>query len=387
MKTSVKKYLELYNINVPEKYFTKKDLEWIGEMLEHKLERESVHQNAFGNWDEFTAEFDTDKPIVDLFILEKIGNLEKKSIWPKNAKFAVVLSHDVDRVESYSPTSFVRNIKKRIKTTNSRKTKIKLYLNLIKTQIKGMLIKKESDPLWCYEKWLDIETKHNAKSTFFFYVRPKEEDISIHDCDYELDDNMVFNSEKMKVRDFIKHLHQNGNEIGLHGSIASHKENKLFQEQKLAIDKIIGQTSTATRQHYLRYSFKTTPNIHTKNNISIDSSLGLARKIGFRNGASFPYYLNTDNGELLEIPLNIMDSAIFSKDMSLEQAIKEVNSVINYIEEVGSCLTINFHPDYIIIPKYVQLYEYILDLLEKKNCIYLSFAEVKDVIEKRVVNT
>lgn len=384
MRNSVRKYLKLFNVTDAEKYFNSEDLQWIAEMLEHKIEKDSKSTNAFGNWEESSASFDTSKPVVDLFILEKIGNTKRESIWPNKAKFAVVLSHDVDRVESYSPKSFIRNIKKRIKHADSNKTIVKLYLNLVKTHIKNWLTKKNTDPLWCYEKWLEMESKYNAKSTFFFYVKPKEGFISIYDCDYELTDKMMFNKKMMTVSDYIKYLHQNGNEIGLHGSIATHRENKLFQEQKNIIDNIIGKESTATRQHYLRYSFETTPDIHSKNNILVDSTLGLARKIGFRAGASFPYYLNTENGELLEVPLNIMDVSIFAGETSLEDAKKQVRSIVEYIESIGSCLTLNFHPDYIIIPKYVALYEYILELVSNKNCVFLNFESVKEIIEKKI---
>lgn len=373
---ALKSYLLYYGIENTQSYFSEEELTWMTDLLTHRFETAINAKNNFGNWDESKTPFDFGKPVLDLFIETKTG-LSGQMIWPNGHKFAVVLSHDVDRFESYSPQGFIRTLKKRIQFANSTSVKIQFALNLLKTSIKKILTKKTSDPLWCYEKWIDLERKYEAKSTFFMFKRPAKQHLAIHDCDYFWEDMIVYRGQRISVREFIKLINLEGCELGIHGSIETHSNEKLFRDQKQELDTLINVSTNVTRQHYLRYDFESTPKIHAKNGVQIDSTLGLARNIGFRNGASFPYFLSTDFGDVLEVPLNIMDSSLYADQKSLELAKQEVDKIINFVEERGSCLTINFHPDYIVREKFFKLYEYILERLSTKNCVYLSFNEVQ----------
>ena len=377
------KYLKLHGIENQHDFFSPEEIKWIEDKLTHQEERTSLQFDEWGNWNEKSASFDTSKPIVDYFILQKLGNLTTAGIWPQNAKFAFVLSHDVDRIESYSTTSFKRNIYKRLKHSKSLYQKLILGLQYIKTIIKGLFSNKNDDPLWCYEKWNKIEDKFGFKSTYFFYVLPKTKYRAVYDCDYHLNDQMIFNNNKIKVKDYISIQKEIGNEIGIHGSINTSISNSLYKDQSSQLKKILNEKVTISRQHYLMFSWKNTLNILINNKIEVDSTLGLNKSIGFRAGASFPYYLQKQGQFVLEIPLNIMDSAIFSEEISLDLAKSKIDEIIQHVETIGSCLTINFHPDYIRVKKYFKLYEYILENLSKRNCVCLSFSEVKKIIDKK----
>jgi peptidoglycan/xylan/chitin deacetylase (PgdA/CDA1 family) len=377
---SLKKYLLYFGIDQPALHFDSDELNWMTGLITHKFEKDINAKNQFGNWDEFKSPFDFKKPVLDLFITSKTGR-KSLSIWPGGHKFAVVLSHDVDRVESYSPKGFIRTLKKRIQFANSTNSKLKLYFNLIKTNLKMIFTKKSSDPLWCYEKWIDLEKKYGANSTFFMFARPENQHLSIHDCDYLWDDTIEYRGKRMFVREFIQMIETEGCELGIHGSIGTHNSDVLFSLQKQELEAVLNTTTQVTRQHYLRYDLAATPDIHAKNGVQVDSTLGLARNIGFRNGASFPYYLSTNYGEVLEVPLTIMDSSLYADQKTLEEAKIEVDRIVDYVEEMGSCLTINFHPDYVVREKFFKLYEYILESLNKRNCEFLSFSQVKSVID------
>jgi hypothetical protein len=168
INTSLIKYLLFYGIEDVESQFSEEELCWMTDLLTHSFETSVDAKNKFGNWDEHKSPFDFRKPVLDLFIETKTG-LKIQSIWPNGNKFAVVLSHDVDRFETYSPKGFIRTLKKRIQFSQTTKSHVKLLLNLAKTSVKMIFTRKSNDPLWCYEKWIDLEKKFNAKSTFFMF--------------------------------------------------------------------------------------------------------------------------------------------------------------------------------------------------------------------------
>ena len=130
--------------------------------------------------------------------------------------FAVNLTHDFDRFTLYSPKIQIeREIKKLL--NENWKIKVLSLCRIIKDSIKNLFYSKK-DSLWHYEDWFILEKKYNAKSTCYFYVHPKYKDCSIEDCDYRFDDLIIFNKQKMSIKDCIIKIKSYGCEIGLHGS-------------------------------------------------------------------------------------------------------------------------------------------------------------------------
>jgi hypothetical protein len=387
MTIAVSKYLKLFGLFNPESIFSEGELTYINDCLSHSHERKNNERDIWGNWDASFVSENFRVPYLDLFIRERLAknNIPFKSIWGDNNLFSVCLTHDVDRVESYSPTSFLRDLKKQKLFENNLFNRLKIQFNILKTSIKKRMQNKVFDELWCYERWVDLENKYGVKSTYFFFVRPDEEDISIYDCDYELIDEIVYDSKKVSVAQYIKRLKNDGFEIGLHGSFYSFNNRELFGKQKEVLEALLETKIYSTRQHYLHYEINKTPNVHAENGVFIDSTLGFNTDVGYRAGTSFPYYIETSRGAVLEIPLIIMDSALFSKnglDYSMEDAKKTIIDIFDVTEEVGGCVTINFHPDYLNISKYFDTYKFILDEITRRKAKVLSMREIQTIIER-----
>lgn len=387
MIESRNRYLKLFGVNEPSKIFNDDELVYISSILSREEETSNLNRDQWGNFDVQMTKNEFHKPYLDLFVRNKLKslNIPQSSIWPHNADFAVCLSHDVDRTESYSPTSFLRNLRKKYRF-GSFEDKLKLFPKIIKTFAKKMLLTKRNDVLWQYEKWQEIERKFNAKSTYFFFVRPNDNNISIFDCDYRLTDKMKFEGKFVLVSDYIQNLSKNGFEIGLHGSFNTYDNSKLLELQKRELEEIIGTPIVSTRQHYLHFDVTKTPKTHVDIGIKSDSTLGFNNDIGFRAGTAFPFYFEANKKFLLEIPLLIMDSALYNNaQFGYEKAIEKVLTVIDYVEQVQGCLTINFHPDYFHLDKYFKTYEYILQVLSERNCIFMTVNEIHQIIENKCV--
>ena len=74
--------------------------------------------------------------------------------------------------------------------------------------------------------------------------------------------------------------------------------------------------------------------------------------------------------------LIIMDTSlkVYCKS-SLNKMYDSSIEVINKIEKVGGCLTMNFHPCYINTPMF-KLYEKILVYLRTRDCVFLNSKEI-----------
>ena len=372
----IKKYLSLFieDENTIESYFTSKDLDFIHQNLNHTDEKITrFDNNERGYRKSSNKKYQT--PFLDEFVLNKIDKAKRINIWPNNATFAVHLTHDFDRFTLYSPKTQIRRELKKILLKDWR-TKIISFLRIIKDFFKNIFYYK-TDPLWHYEDWFKLEEKQGVKSTCFFFMHPKLLNCSIEDCDYKLGDSIIFNNKKTTIREFIKQTHKIGNEIGIHGSFKTYRSAELLKIQKNQIENIINSKVKCSRQHYLHFKWNDTIDTHIENELNTDSTLGFHSGIGFRAGTSFPYLIRgKDNKFILEIPLIIMDTSLrvhckndFNKmyDSSIE--------VINKIEKVGGCLTMNFHPCYINTPMF-KLYEKILVYLRTRDCVFLNSKEI-----------
>jgi len=185
-----------------------------------------------------------------------------------------------------------------------------------------------------------MELEDGLPSTFFlvpFKNRPglddKGESHSYRSIKYDLND----------IRDQIKLLVAHGCEIGVHGIDAWHNHKEGHRELE-AIEKISGQPGLGIRMHWLYFS-KKSPECLQKAGFLYDSSLGFNEAIGFRSGTTQVFCLPGAD-VIAELPMNIMDTALFFKDrMNLTdaQAWGEVQNVITTIANHGGVLTINWH--------------------------------------------
>lgn len=387
MNNTLKFYFRLFGDFNPEEHFTNEELDFIQFHLTHEEEKTGM-RDEWGNWDIEFCKNDHSSPFIDNFVTKRLSDrkISPNVLWPDDKKFAVCLTHDVDRVESYSPKSFLRTLSKNFFVEKNFGNKCKLALNIIKTFLKKLIIPKKSDPIWNFEKWVELEQEFNFTSTYFFFIRPKGNKISLFDCDYILTDRFKFNNQLITVEEYIKALSKQNFEIGLHGSYYTYNDSILFDQQKKELERILRQKINLTRQHYLHFDIEKTPTVHAACKIDVDSSLGFNKANGFRAGTSFPYFLEKDSKLILEIPLILMDSAVYyNPNTSLTDAKKKVLEIINKVENVGGCLTINFHPDYVTISKYFKLYQFILSEISNRSCVVLSMGEIKNIIKSKCV--
>jgi hypothetical protein len=153
-----------------------------------------------------------------------------------------------------------------------------------------------------------------------------------------------------------------GCEIGLHG-IDSWRDSDAGSAEMKRIRHITGAKEMGVRMHWL-YFDERSPARLDQSGFSYDSTVGYNETVGFRAGATQAFKpLSAER--MLELPLHIMDTALFYSsymNLSAKQAEKAVAPLIDDVARFGGALTINWHdrslaPDRLWDGFYVRLLE------------------------------
>lgn len=342
--------------------------------LSREEELESAVRDKWGNWDWQYCEAHLEgllyQPWVDQLLMDSLPDCKRPSVWPENRPFAICLTHDVDRVTQYSmPLHQVlrpalhayRSHLGLTSTAYGLAVGLGRYL-LQRTRLESS----PRDPLWRYEDWLKLEESFGFRSTFFVFPSVVASPHQF-DCTYDFEDRVVYDGRSMSVADMVKAIDAAGWEIGLHGSYNSIKDPKRLCDECRQVETVIGKPVCSVRQHYLRYEAESTPGIHEIVGLKADSSQGFNTLVGFRAGTSFPYWswdhLNGKVTRVLQVPLAIMDSALLFQDVlayNREFAIRHAVRLMDAVQKVGGCLTLNWHPQYIHLADYWDIYRILL---------------------------
>jgi len=322
------------------------------------------------------------RPVVDENYLSEGG---AKPAWPDKKPFAVCLTHDVDWV---SLMSLRQEKRKRTQNRINGGTFLKKASELKRLGFdvsRAIRYKNTSDPLHCYERWLEAEERIGGKSTFFFWPGWKAlRRRHPTDCLYDMEDRIVFDGQQCTVAEMIREIDRRGWEVGLHPSWYTFDNIDEMKRQKATLESVLGHDVVSVRQHCLHYDIRVTPRVQAEAGFLYDSTLGFNDNIGFRFGTSYPWKLYDLKSEvdlpITEIPLIIQDGGLLktNKGMRLdaETAFNYVVQVAGSVERVGGVLTLLWHPNAIVKDSWWNLYLKTLDHLKSKNA---WFGSVRDV--------
>ncbi len=270
-------------------------------------------------------------------------------IWPEDKKFALCLTHDVDRVDkSWWHCAYYFAV--------SGST----------YQIKSLITKGKEKPYWNFERIMALEEKHGVRSTFFFLNETTKLELTKFET-YKLAlGNYGLNDPR--IVDIIRKLDEGGWEIGVHGSYDSYKNKELLAREKNELEIILGKPVIGIRQHYLRLDIPETWKIQQEIGFKYDASFGFRDKVDFRDGKYLPF--EPIGGDFLVIPLAIMDGPLFDFSVNLRDAWIKCEKMINFAEKTGAELTVLWHNnrfnDY-EYPGQMQIYERIIEACKKRG--------------------
>ncbi len=186
------------------------------------------------------------------------------------------------------------------------------------------------------------------------------------------------------IAEQIHELTSQGREIGLHG-IDAWIDSASGREELAQIRQLTGKQDIGVRMHWL-YFDEHSPETLERAGADYDSTVGYNETIGYRAGTA-QAYKPLGVTRLLELPLHIMDTALFYPgylDLSSTQAKEKVTLVLNHASQFGGCITVNWH-DRSIAPERLWggFYAQLMDDLKSKGAWFPTASQAVSWFRKR----
>ena len=186
------------------------------------------------------------------------------------------------------------------------------------------------------------------------------------------------------VRPQLQKVISSGCEVGLHG-IDTWADSTQGRAERERVAQALSTTVAGVRMHWLFFDEKS-PAVLERAGFSYDSTVGYNETVGYRAGTTQAYKPLAAN-HLLELPLHIMDTALFFPNylnLSEEDARGMVWKLIDSAEEFGGALTINWH-DRSIAPErlWEGFYLKLLRELKRRGVWFATAAQAVSWFRKR----
>jgi hypothetical protein len=146
-----------------------------------------------------------------------------------------------------------------------------------------------------------------------------------------------------ELADSISKLRIAGREVGLHG-IDAWLDGSAACEELEEVRRLTGVSEIGVRMHWLYYNEKS-PATLEKAGAAYDSTIGYNETVGYRAGTT-QVYKPLGANQLLELPLHVMDTALFYLSylgLSPRKATARLREMADKGIHYGGCITINWH--------------------------------------------
>jgi hypothetical protein len=189
-----------------------------------------------------------------------------------------------------------------------------------------------------FDRYLEIEAGHG--STFFVIPRKNypgratDGPVSpMRACQYDLD----------QLLPKLKRIVSAGGEVGVHGLDAWVDIDEGRKERE-RVSQAIGVNDLGVRMHWLFFD-ENSPSVLDRAGFIYDSTVGYRETVGYRAG-TMQAYAPPGVASLLELPLHVMDTALFYPgylNLGEPAAARRVFGLMDDAKRIGGALTINWH--------------------------------------------
>ncbi|WP_430811372.1 MULTISPECIES: polysaccharide deacetylase family protein [unclassified Carboxylicivirga] len=247
-----------------------------------------------------------------------------------------LLSHDIDRTHYYhwreTAYRWMQVLGLRKATYDKKRLKKAALDSLLPTLFPGY----KTDPFWSFKAMRKMEKARGMVSAWYFLNR----DGSAHDARYFFKDKAI--------RDMMLHLHHDGCEIGLHGSLKTAESEIAMHKAMTDLKAAFPATIYGIRQHFLKFKVPESYQIQAGAGLQYDTSVGFAEHEGFRNGYCHPFkpydFENDRMIDIWEFPLTVMDGTLFYyRKYNYEQASDAMDTLLKEVKQFGGLFSLLWH--------------------------------------------
>ena len=279
--------------------------------------------------------------------------------WPGGAKFALFLSHDIDKIhdrELFYALAALNHVRRM--AMRSEKGSVRLALRRL-----GRALLAPKPPEMDFRTILDIEARHGFRSTFFV----------LHDSRRGRR-GPRYSLKSAALRRIVDMIVAARGEIGLHGGYYQFNQAEGYRASREDLRRALGVEAVGIRNHFLRLSVPETWMAQEAAGFRYDSTFGYSDRIGPRDGRMLPFFTENpaDGGkiDILELPLTVMDVALFRGAEKGEAALEKAWQAIEPVIQAGGLVTLLWHNDYFNEPEFRDwqwTYEQLLARLAERN--------------------
>jgi hypothetical protein len=272
---------------------------------------------------------------------------------PRACDFAVCLTHDVDFInlrDHMNDRSILGFIARALLPRNLRNARGQLSWSRLWKNWKAILSLPAVYLRLCRDIWFDMdryaEIERGLEPTYFFVPRKNHPGEPAPGAPPAVRVAPRLRAARYSVEhhaSLIADLKGEGAEIAIHGIDAWHSAQQAKTERTI-VGSAAAEEPAGVRMHWLYFS-PSSPQHLERAGFSYDSTLGFNEAVGFRSGTTQVFRL-PGTARLLELPLNIMDSALFYRGrmgLSERDALTVCGDLIDTMRKYGGALTINWH--------------------------------------------
>lgn len=250
-------------------------------------------------------------------------------------QWKIMLTHDVDKIKTFSFYELVYRIKQAIGLSPSSHSKA-FQIRMMFCYLLGFFTQKWNNPHWDFERIRAVERKFGYRSVYYFLRNER-----LHsDSYYEFDDPAI--------KSLMYKLNEEGCEIGLHGTFDSALSYSSMNQSLLKLRQNAPEQVLGIRQHMLHYEHPKTMLIQEKSGLLYDTTLGFAAHEGFRNSYCLPFKLyNFEKDRMIdvwEIPLIAMDATLFNyRNLGVDEALEKMEILVKEVKHFKGIFTLLWH--------------------------------------------
>jgi hypothetical protein len=263
---------------------------------------------------------------------------------PANHPFTVCLTHDIDFMGirhhgvDHAFLGFVARVARSLVQRPRRWNLIRRNLKAL-VSVPAIHLGLARDFWYPMNRYSAVEQGHT--STYFFIPfarRPGQHSVgrrrgTLRGVAYDV----------TKYAADLRRLEDEGREVAVHG-IDAWCDAQAGRVEREVIGRITAREQRGIRMHWLYFSDASVRTLEDAG-YDYDSTLGYNDAVGFRNGTT-QVFRPTGATRLLELPLNIQDTALFyPRRMNLgeREALERCRAIIAYCSRFGGVVTVNWH--------------------------------------------